>query len=416
MSPRKGVARLTKSQVPALPPGDHTDPGCQGLQLRVREKANGASRTWLYRYRWRGEWVRLTIGHHPGTDLAEARDLVVGLRKNIDAGIDPRRARPKRTPRPAALPVSATVADKHSIEFLASEFLERHVNKTRKRPEYAKRIVDTEIVPEWKGRDARSIEPHEVIALLDKVVDRGAPVMANRVAGLLGQMFKFGIHRRIVQTTPVQLLYRPGGKEKARDRALGADELAAFLTHVDDVCRSPRTAAVLRILLLTGQRRGEITAARWSNVDLKAGTWTVPKEDSKTGVGHVVPLSAWAVSEFETLKRLAGKSAFVVPVDDGSTPADPKLITRSVARCLAAWKEHGVKAWTPHDLRRTCRTGLSQLKNDDGRPAVAPHVAERILNHAQDTYDVHDYLDEKREALEKWAARLADLTRGESSG
>jgi integrase len=405
---QQGVARFTVSRIPALPAGDHTDPGCQGLQLRVREKANGASRTWLYRYRWRGEWVRLTIGHFPGTDLADARALVHGLRKRIDEGIDPRRARPKRNPSPASLPVSAAVTDRHSVEYLVSEFVERHLRTTRKKPEYAERALELNVLPEWKGRDARTIEPREVIDLLDKIVDRGARVMANRVAGLLAQLFKFGVHRRIVDASPVQLLYRPGGKEKPRNRALDDDELPALLTHLDDVCRSPRTAAVLRILLLTGQRRGELAAARWSNVDLKAATWTIPAEDSKTGRGHVVPLSSWAVSEFETLKKLAKKSAFVVPVDDGSKPADPKLITRSVARCLPMWKKHGVKAWTPHDLRRTCRTGLAQLK-------IQPHIAERVLNHAQDripgTYDVHPYLDEKREALDKWAAHLASLTK-----
>jgi integrase len=416
--PAQGVARghergqrLTASRVPALPAGDHTDPGCQGLQLRVREKASGASRTWLYRYRWRGEWVRLTIGHYPGTDLAEARDLVVGLRKKIAAGIDPRRAMPRRNPEAPALP--ARGGNRHSIEYLVSEFVERHLRTTRKKPEYAQRALELNVLTEWKGRDARTIEPREVIDLLDKIVDRGARVMANRVAGLLGQLFKFGIHRAIVETSPVQLLYRPGGKEKPRDRALDDDELAALLTHLDDVCRSPRTAAVLRILLLTGQRRGELTAARWVNVDLKAKTWTIPAEDSKTGVGHVVPLSTWAVSEFELLKRLAGKSAFVVPVEDGSAPADPKLVTRSVARCLTTWKKHGVAAWTPHDLRRTCRTGLSRLKDEHGRAAVPPHIAERVLNHAQDriagTYDTHSYLDEKRDALEKWATHLQSL-------
>ena len=398
--------RFTASRVPTLGPGDHTDPGCQGLQLRVRTKTAGASRTWLYRYRWRGEWVRLTIGHFPATDLAEARDLVVGLRKRIDSGIDPRRALPKRSPSAAPLPVSPAVTDRHSVEYLVSEFVERHLRTTRKKPEYAERALNLNVLPEWKGRDARTIEPREVIDLLDKIVDRGARVMANRVAGLLGQLFKFGVHRRIVESSPVQLLYRPGGKEKARNRALDSDELAALLTHLDDVCRSPRTAAALRILLLTGQRRGELTAARWRNVDLKAKTWTIPPEDSKTGVGHVVPLSESAGAEFETLKRLAKKSAFVVPIDDGSRPADPKLITRSVARCQTMWKKHGVKAWTPHDLRRTCRTGLAQLK-------IPPHVAERVLNHAQDripgTYDVHDYLDEKREALEKWATHLQSL-------
>lgn len=374
----------------------------------MREKASGTSRTWLFRYRWRGEWVRLTFGHFPGTDLVEARETANAFRKKIDEGIDPRRARPKRNPKAAPLPLSAAIsaADKHSIEFLVSEFTERHLRLTRKRPEYAERILQKDVLPEWKGRDARTIEAHEVIELLDKIVDRGSTVMANRVAAILDQLFKFGIHRRIVKTSPVQLLYRPGGKEKARERALDDDELTALIANIDDACRSQRMTHVLKILLLTGQRRGELALARWHEIDLDAKTWTIPDENAKAGRGHVVPLSEWAVTEFEALKRLARKSRFVFPNDDGNAAADPKLITRSVARCQTAFKKKGIKPFTPHDLRRTCRTGLARLK-------VQPHIAERVLNHAQEkipgTYDVHDYLDEKREALEKWAAHLQAL-------
>lgn len=262
------------------------------------------------------------------------------------------------------------------------------------------------MLPEWAGRDVRTIEPHEVIELLDKIVDRGSTVMANQVAAILMQLFKFGIHRRIVKASTGQLLYRPGGKEKARERALDDDELTAFLTYIDEACRSARMAHVLTILLLTGQRRGEIAQARWSDIDLTAKTWTIPPEHSKTGRGHVVPLSNWTVSEFESLKRLTKKSRFVFPNEDGTQATDPKLITRSVARCQATFRKKGIKAFTPHDLRRTCRTGLSRLK-------IEPHIAERVLNHAQEkiagTYDVWEYADEKRGALERWAAHIKAL-------
>ena len=88
----------------------------------------------------------------------------------------------------------------------------RHVHRQRRRPEYVQRILNAEVVPRWGSRDARAIKPREVIELLDEIADR-APVMANRVAGIHSQMFRFGIHRALVETTPVQLLYRPGGKE-----------------------------------------------------------------------------------------------------------------------------------------------------------------------------------------------------------
>lgn len=400
--------RFTATNLGTLAPGDHTDPSTQGLQLRVREKTGGTSRTWRFRYTWRGEWVRLTIGHFPSMSLAEARETAHGLRKKLGEGIDPRRARPKRSPTTAALALSsAVVSDKHSIEFLISEFTERHLRATRKRPEYAERILQKDVLPEWMGRDARTIEPHEVIELLDKIVDRGSRVLANRVAAILGQMFKFGIHRRIVTVTPVQLLYRPGGKEKPRERSLSDDELKALLGSLEDLARSTRTAHVLRILLLTGQRRSEIALALWSNIDLVSKTWIIPDVDAKAGRGHVVPLSDWAADEFQVLKRLAKRSLFVFPNDDGSAPANPKLITRSVARYQTAWRKLGINPFTPHDLRRTCRTGLAKLK-------VAPHIAERVLNHAQEkipgTYDTHDYFDEKYAALKQWEAHLRGLT------
>lgn len=402
------TTKLTASRLNSLPPGDHTDPSTQGLQLRVRPKGDTASRTWLFRYRWRDEWVRLTIGHYPGTDLVDARETAHALRRKIDEGIDPRRARPKRNPKASPLPLSAAVAGgaKHSIEFLVSEFVDRYLRPKRKRPEYAERMLQADVMPHWRGRDARTIEPHEVIELLDRIVDRGSHVMANRVAAILTQLFKFGIHRRIVNTSPVQLLFRPGGKEKARERTLTDDELRAFLSDPKAATRYERLAHALVVLLLTGQRRGELALARWSDVDLKAKTWTIPAENSKSGRGHVVPLSDWAVDAFRALRALAKRSVFVLPAEGGDKPIDPKQLTRGVARCQDRMQELGIEAFTLHDLRRTCRTGLSRLR-------IEPHIAERVLNHAQEkiagTYDLHEYLPEKRTALEKWAAHLQGL-------
>jgi integrase len=267
-------------------------------------------------------------------------------------------------------------------------------------------MLDRDVLPRWRGRDARTIKPHEVIELLDGIVDRGSPVQANRVAGVLAQLFKFGIHRAIVEASPVLLLYRPGGDEKPRERKLSEDELRILVRDPRAGARLHRTAHAIMVLLATGQRRGELIAAKWADIDFKARTWRIPDENSKTGRGHVVPLSALAVRELEALSRLANRSAFVMPDAEGSAPLDAKQLTRSLAKCQKRFKEIGIEPFTLHDLRRTCRTGLAQLK-------VAPHIAERVLNHAQakipGTYDVHDYLDEKREALDKWGAHLEAL-------
>ncbi len=372
----------------------------------MRPTATGASRTWLFRYTWRSEWVRIVIGHYPGMPLADARNRALELRKAIDDGIDPRRARPRRRQQAAPLLPSASTTDKHSVEFLVAEFVERYLRPHRKRPEWAEAILDRDVLPKWKGRDSRTITPGEVIELLDGIVDRGAPVLANRTAALLSQLFRFGIHRHIVTTSPVQLLYRPGGKEKPRERVLSDDELRAFLADPKACTRFERLARVVTLLLLTGQRRGELALARWSDIDLDARTWMIPDENAKGGRGHIVPLSAWATEEFAALKREGERAAWVLPDPEGVDNVDPKLLSRSLAKCLRRFKAQGIGEFTLHDLRRTCRTGLSRLK-------VEPHVAERVLNHVQPgiagVYDRHAYLEEKRTALEKWAAHLKTL-------
>jgi integrase len=340
--------------------------------------------------------------------LADARARAHELRQAIADGIDPRRSRPRRRQPSTPLPLSAAVAadDKYSIEHLANEFARRYLRPHRKRPEQAEAILARDVLPFWKGRDARTIGPDEVIDLLDGIVDRGAPVAANRTAALLSQLFRFAVQRRIVNASPVQLLMPPGGPETSRTRALTEAELRAYLADPLRCAFAPKLAHVVTLLLLTGQRRGELALARWRDIDLEARTWFVPKEIAKNGREHLVPLSPWAVKELRALKELAGSSPWLLPTSDGARCADPKLLTRGLAKCLKRFKARGIAAFKLHDLRRTCRTGLARLK-------VLPHIAERVLNHAQSgveaVYDVHEYLDEKREALQMWAEHLEAL-------
>jgi integrase len=401
--------RFTDAAIRALPPrsSPYTDPGQTGLQMLVRAGRGGKmTRTWLLRFKFKGEESRILLGHFPLMTLDTARGETRRLRELADQGIDPRRARARRRQRHAPHPLSSAIAkpgDQHTVEYLITEFTERYLKPTRRRPEYAEDILNRDVLPEWKGRDARTIKPREVIELLDKIVERGSPVAANRTAALLGQLFKFGIHRAIVDDSPVKLLMRPGGKEQPRERTLSDDELKIFLADPVKATRFKRLAHVIQILLLTGQRRGELVQARWRDIDWKEKTWTIPDENSKTGRGHVVPLTDWAVDEFDRLKKSAGRSQWVLPAADKSQHLEAKLLTRGVAKCQARFKELGIQAFTLHDLRRTCRTGMARLK-------IEPHIAERVIGHAQEkivaTYDLHAYIDEKRAALEKWAAHL----------
>lgn len=402
------VRRFTVTRLATLPAGRYKDPAQESLYLLVRDKVDGSSsRTWVHRIKNRGGDTYLPLGRFPETPLTRARTIVQEQREMLSRGIDPRSAAPRRRRGKASQTSStAPTGSKHSIEFLAHEFMERHVKPNRKQPGYVKRILDLDVLREWAGRDARTIKPREIIELLDKIVARGSPVMANRTAGILGQMFLYGVHRTTVESNPVQLLYDPGGKESPRDRCLTDDELKALLKDPKKATRFDRLAHVIVILLLTGQRRGELALARWIDIDFNEKTWRIPEAHSKTGKAHTVPLSDWAIREFEALQRLAKHARNVLPNDAADGPADPKLLTRGVARCQARMKELDIGPFTLHDLRRTCRTGLARLK-------IASHIAERVLNHAQEkipgTYDTYDYLEEKRDALNQWAHYLQGL-------
>jgi len=176
--------------------------------------------------------------------------------------------------------------------------------------------------------------------------------------------------------------------------------------------RTIKPREVIELLNETADRapvmanRVELALAEWREFNFSERTWTIPDAHAKGGKGHVLPLSDWAIQELQKLKVLADGSRYVLPNADKSAPADPKYITRGVSRCLKRFQKHGVVAFTPHDLLRTGRTGLARL-------GVKVDIAERVLNHARErieaTYDLHEYIGAKREALEKWANYLCDL-------
>jgi len=211
-----------------------------GAPTRV---ATTGVKSWHWRFSWRGRRVRLVLGTYPTTNLAEAHEKGEAARALLRRGIDPRRAGLTRALKVRPEPSEAGAPPGHSVGHLAREFMERHVTRQRRRPEYVQRILDADVLPLWAKRDARTVRPREVIELLDEIADR-APVMANRVAGLLSQMFRFGIHRAIVETSPVQLLYRPGGKERSRTRVLSEGEIRSFLPPT--ICTTTSTKSGTR--------------------------------------------------------------------------------------------------------------------------------------------------------------------------
>jgi integrase len=261
----------------------------------------------------------------------------------------------------------------------------------------------------------------QLVALLDDMVDRGAPIAANRTYSLLIQLFDWAAAKDLVPASPMAGIERPGGEESPRERVLTADEIKAFWTNLEktEVEMAAPTRLALKLLLVTAQRRGEITQAKWSHFDLEAKLWTIPVELLKSSHSrrskpepHLVPLSPLAIELLQQLKALTGDGKYVLPAH-GDTKKDRSYSERVLSRAVRENEEHfGVAHFTPHDLRRTAASFMTKL----GVPRL--HV-EKVLNHSTgdiaEVYDRHDYLPEKRTALERWAVHLATIIAGKDS-
>ena len=233
--------------------------------------------------------------------------------------------------------------------------------------------------------------------------------MANRTAPIISQMFSFGVHRSIVATNPVSLLFKPGGKEHSSDRALSESECHAFLHGADVVCVAAVRYHTLMVLWLTLIRRGSLAKAEWIEFNFERKEWRVPAAHDKEKREHVVPLTDWAIQHLLALKTLSKGSRYVLPKQrkgKGERPCNAQIISRSVLRLRERFQVIGIAPFTPHDIRRTGRTFLAMLNVDE-------RIAERVLNHSMgaivETYDLWEYVPQKRMALEKLGSYYASL-------
>jgi integrase len=256
----------------------------------------------------------------------------------------------------------------------------------------------------------------QLIQFFDGVVDRGAPVAANRVYTLAKQMFEWAAAKDLIPASPMAGIERPGGEETPRDRVLSTDEVKTFWTKLETADMAEPTKVALKLLLITAQRRGELTFAKWSHFDLDAKAWTIPVELLKSShtrrekpEPQVVPLSQLAIDILQELHKLTGEGPYVLPAYASKRKAVP-YSESALSRAVRQNRKHfGVGHFTPHDLRRTAATFMTKLK------VPRLHV-EKVLNHSTsdiaEVYDRHDYLPEKRAALEKWGEHLTVIIEG----
>jgi integrase len=422
---------LTVKALEALKPGaarrEVPDGHTRGL-FYVLQPSGAAS--WAFRYRLAGRPKKLTLGPYPALDLKSSRQMASEAAQALARGDDPAAVKQeaKVTARAVAKEAKrAAEPDRDLVETVARTFIERYAKeRTRKKSwRETERILRREVVEAWRGRRLSTISRADVHDLLDKIVDRGAPIAANRTLAALRRMCAWAVERGIVDESPCEKIRAPAA-ETSRDRVLTDDEIRAAWAAFE--AAGWPFGPLAQLLLLTGQRLREAGEARWSEVDLDAKIWTIPKERAKNGATHEVPLSEAALRILASLPRVeAGpRQAGFIFTTNGTTPVSgfsrakegfdkAMLVALRTAALERGDDPENVEApahWVLHDLRRTAASGMACL-------GIAPHVVEAALNHKSGAikgvgavYNRYSYGAEKRTALDAWARRLNGIATG----
>ena len=369
-----------------------------GFGLRVTAKG---AKSWVAMYRVDGKPVMETLGavaRVPKID--EARSLARASMAKAAAGENPVAEKKVDTARQTANTVKAAVA-----RYLA------HCDRTLK-PKTARewrRIFEHDVLPQWGERPLADISKGDVLEIVnDKAARRerkrkdstqGAAVQAGKMLTRLRTFFGWAVANDLAAADPTAGVRQPA-KEAVRERVLSDDELRLFWNATGQIGNP--FAPLFRLMLLTAQREGEVAGLRWGELDLTTQAWTIPGLRTKNRKPHIVPLSSAAFEIIGALPRVDGQDLLFSRT--GVTP--PSGFSRAKRRLDALITADNVTSeiepWVLHDLRRTATTGMARL-------GVAPHVADRVLNHIAGTirgvaavYNRFEYLRERKAALEAW--------------
>jgi integrase len=382
------VARLT------LPDGVDDkiffDEDLPGFGLRLRRSGN---RSFVVQYAIGGKTRKVPLGSVTELDLGKARSTAKTLLAQVRLGGDP-----------ASEKAHARVRAGETFGSLLKPFMVRQQGRLRPRSlKETQRHLDKLCRP-LHALPIAAVKRRTVAARLAAITEANGPAEANRARGSLGAFFTWVIKEGLLDgDNPV------AGTNKAiengpRNRLLSDAELAMIWRGVGD----DQYGTIVKLLILTGLRRGEIGELRWSEIDLDAGLITLPPERTKNGRSHLVAMSAPVRALIEAQPRRADRDRVFAEVlwNDAKVALDKRL---------AEINDEPLAHWVLHDLRRAFSTALhDQL-------GVAPHVVETLLGHTghkggvAGTYNLASYATECERALNRWADHIITIMTGEST-
>lgn len=361
-----------------------------GLGVRI----GGRRKTFIAMVRAPGRLRRVTLGVHPGLRLADARAKARELIEQAQNGVDPVEARQERERH-------HEIQQRNTVAAAVEDYIARYAQPRQRSWLSTKRRLELYLVTPYGNRPVSTLDRSDVIRALDEVLARGFAIGANRTLANFKTFFRWCVERGLLERSPAELVRAPS-IEVSRERVLTDAELKA-VWHAS-FSHPGHYGRIVRLLMLTAQRREEVAAMAWCELEIKARTWTLPAQRTKGARLHLVPLSEPAVEEIRNVPAMS-RLLFPSLVDSGGGRAFSGWTKAKRSLDLAS----GVTDWRLHDLRRTAATGMARL-------GIAPAVIERVLNHSSSSagplaaiYQRYDYAREKRDTLELWAEEVHRL-------
>ena len=371
------------------------DKKVRGLALRVTPKG---AKSWSCQYYVRNQHrtARVTIGPYPAVSLADARKRAREIMGAVATGSNPAAERRDRANR-----------------VVLGEALDLYINdyckpRLRSAGEIG-RSLRKELLPSLGSRALADVKRRDLAVVISRVTARGSPVMANRLLERTRRFCRWCVGQGLIDHAPTDGLAKEN-VEIPRDRALAPNEIKRLWDGVATAPMSEATRRIMRLLMITGQRRSEVAEMPVAELNLNDRLWTLPPERTKNKLRHVVPLSSLALDIIKAAIDDTKGSAFLFPTPRGNGPVDGHAVSTAMRRTRDTLVfEPPIRT---HDFRRTVTSQMAEM-------GVAESTIARVLNQISGynsvtsrVYNQYDYLTEKRAALDGWAMRLAAIVDG----
>jgi integrase len=385
----------------------------------VRVTASGR-KIFILQYKRSGVVRRAVIGVYGEITVAQARREAETLRGAVQGGADPVAARNAVEASERAAVVASAARETFTVDTLLDRWAaiglkDRSAAHRYDAPRAVRRLLGAN-----SAMPAEDITVPMVQALVDAMLPR-APVLAIRTRNYGRAAFNWAIRRNLVSSNPFTAV-EIDRRERSRDRLLNVDELRGAWRAAEamDFPFGP----LIQLMILTLQRKGEVTGMGWSELSPDCATWTIPARRAKNGRAHSVHLVQPARAILRAIPRQHDADGAEIDLVFTTTGKTAVSGFKSGARILRRKVLHGAAHadetppaidWTLHDFRRTGVSKMAEL-------GIAPHIADRILNHVTGTirgvmatYQRYDFKAERQRALEIWAAHVLEVAEGTSA-